>query len=80
MTEAAKNSALPHCCQVPNYEDAPTRTELLLSLTGVGMSLDQVKYTYPCLPAFIMTQQWLKQPKMLPCLSVVECQTMSAKP
>ena len=30
------------------------------SLTGVGMSLDQVKYTYPCLPAFIMTEHWLK--------------------
>jgi len=35
------------------------------SLTGIGMSLDQVKYTHPCLTAFIMTEHWLKQPKML---------------
>jgi len=46
------------------------------SLTGAGICLDQVKYTYACLTAFIMTEHWLKQPKMLPCLSVVECQTM----
>jgi len=36
------------------------------SLTGVGMSLDEVKYDYPCLTAFIMTEHWLKKPKMLP--------------
>jgi len=45
-------------------------------LTGVGMSLDQVKYTYPCLPTFIMTEHWLKQPKMLPCHIAVKYQTM----
>ena len=44
------------------------------SLTGVGMSLDQVKYTYACLTAFIMTEHWLKQPKMLHSHIVVECQ------
>ena len=33
------------------------------SLTGLGMSLDQVKYTYACLPAFIMTDNtgWSRQ-------------------
>jgi len=31
------------------------------------MSLDQIKCAYPCLPAFVMTEHWLKhQPKMLP--------------
>jgi len=44
------------------------------SLTGVGMSLVQIKYTYPCLPAFTMTEHWLAQPKMLPCHIAVECQ------
>jgi len=33
------------------------------SLTGVGMSLDQVKYTYLCLQAFIINEYWLIQPK-----------------
>ena len=43
----------------------------------MSMSLDQVKYTYTCFAAFIMTDEhWLKQPKMLPCLTVVEYQTM----
>jgi len=46
------------------------------SLTGIGMGLDQVKYTYPCLPASIVTKQWLKPPKLLPCHIAVECQTM----
>jgi len=46
------------------------------SMSGIRMGLDQLKYTYPCLPALILTEQWLKQPKMLPCLIVVECQTM----
>ena len=46
------------------------------SLTGVGMRLDQVKYTYPCLTAFAMTEHWLKQPKMLLGHIVVECQKM----
>jgi len=37
------------------------------SLTDVGMSLDQVKYTCPCLPAFIIAEHVLKhQPKILP--------------
>ena len=45
------------------------------SLTGVGMSLDQVKYTYPCVPAFIMTEHWLKQPRLLPCHIANECET-----
>jgi len=40
------------------------------------MNWDQVKYTYPCLPAFIVTEPWLKLPKMLPCHIAVECQTM----
>ena len=35
------------------------------SVTGIGMSLDQVQYNYPCLTAFTMTEHWLKQPKML---------------
>jgi len=47
-----------------------------LSLTDVRMSLVQIKYTYPCTPAFIMTEQWLKQPKMMPCHIAMECQTM----
>jgi len=44
------------------------------SLTGVEMSLDQIKHTYPCLTALIMTELWLKQPKMLLSHIVVECQ------
>jgi len=36
------------------------------SLTCVGMSLVQIKYTYPCLLAFIMTEYRLKQPKSCP--------------
>ena len=35
------------------------------SLTGIGMNLDQVKYTYLCLTAFIMTEHWLKHSKMV---------------
>ena len=46
------------------------------SLTGVGMNLVQIKYTYPCLQAFTMTEHWLKQPKALPYLIVVEHQTI----
>jgi len=45
-------------------------------LTGTGMSLDQVKYTNISLPAFTVTDDWLKQPKMLPSPTVVECQKM----
>jgi len=44
------------------------------SMTNLGMSLDQIKHSYPCLTYFIMTQHWLKQPKMLPSHIVVECQ------
>ena len=40
------------------------------------MGLDQIKYSYPCLPAFIVTEQWPKPPKMPPCHIAVECQTM----
>ena len=46
------------------------------SSTGVGMSVDQVKFTYPCLPAFIMSEHWLKQPKIQPYHIAVQCQTM----
>jgi len=45
-------------------------------MTGVEMSLVQIKYTYPWLHAFTMTEHWLKQPKMLPSHVAVECQTM----
>ena len=44
------------------------------SLKGIVMSLVQMKDTYPCLTAFIATEPWLKQPKMLPSHIVVECQ------
>ena len=44
------------------------------TLTGVGVSLVHIKHTYPCLTAFIMTEHWLKQPKLLPSHIVVECQ------
>jgi len=40
------------------------------------MGLDQTKYSYPCLPTFMVTEQWLEQPKMLPCHIAVECQAM----
>jgi len=40
------------------------------------MGLDQTKYIYPCLPAFMVTEQWLKQPKMLPSHIAIECQTV----
>jgi len=43
-------------------------------LTGVGMSLVQIKHTYPCSIAFTMTQLWLKQPKILPSHIVIGCQ------
>jgi len=33
--------------------------------TGTEIKLDQVKYTYPYLAAFINTEHWLKQPRML---------------
>ena len=46
------------------------------SLTGIGMGMDQIKYSYPCLPAFIVTEQWPKPPKKPPCHIAVECQTM----
>ena len=45
------------------------------SLTSVALILVQIKYTYPCLQSITMTEHWLKQPKVLPCLIVVECQT-----
>ena len=41
------------------------------ALIGAGMSLVQIKHTYPCLTAFIMTELWPKQPKMLPSHIVV---------
>jgi len=50
------------------------------SLTGVALSLVQVKYTYPCLQAFTMTEHWLKQPKVLLYLIVVEYQTIGRCP
>jgi len=41
------------------------------------MILDQVKYTHKCLlPAFIITEHWLKQPKMLPSHVAVECKKL----
>jgi len=46
------------------------------SLAGVGMSLDQVKYTYPLLTAFIMTELWLKKAKNAAQPICVECQKM----
>ena len=60
MAEAAKNAALPHCCLVcqskkmPHHNKTPANKP---SLTGIVMGLDQVKYTYPCLPALIVTEQ-----------------------
>jgi len=45
-------------------------------LTGVALSLAQIKYTYPCLHTFTMTEHWLKQPKVLPCHVVVEGQNV----
>jgi len=36
------------------------------SLTGVGMSLDQVKYSNKGLPAFIITEHWLKPKNCCP--------------
>ena len=44
------------------------------SLIGVGMSLAQTRHTYPGLTAFIMTELWLTQPKMLPSHITAECQ------
>ena len=44
--------------------------------TDTGMTLDQIKYSYPSLTAFIMTDHWLKQSKILPSHVVVECQNM----
>jgi hypothetical protein len=38
----------------------------MLSLTGAEMSLDQVKYDYPFLPAFIITEHWLKEENCCP--------------
>jgi len=35
------------------------------SLTGAGMSLEEVKYNNKSILAFIMTESWLKQPKVL---------------
>ena len=78
MTEAAKNAAQPiyvvECrkWRFTSYHSTPANNS---SLTGVGMSLVLMKHTYPCFTAFIMTEHWLKQPKMLPSSHVVvECQ------
>jgi len=46
------------------------------SLTGVGILLDCIKNTYPCLPACLLNEHWLKQPKMLPCYIAVKCQNI----
>jgi len=46
------------------------------SLTGLRLYLDQVQFTYPCLPAFILTEHWLRQKIILPGNILVECQTM----
>ena len=76
IIEAAKNAATLllsakqlRCTNCPSNSPANQP-----SLTGVGMSLDQVKYIYPCLPALIMAEHWLKQAKMLPCYTAVEQQ------
>jgi len=59
-----------------NYEDTSTSTKLIekTSLTGAEMSLNQINSTYPCLAAFIKTEPWLKQPKMMHSPIAVECQ------
>jgi len=55
-----------------NHQKAPANKP---SLSGVGLSLNKIKYMYPHLTAFIMTEHWLmQQPKMLPCHIDVECQ------
>ena len=53
-------------CQTIKMHQPPQTSANKPSLTGIGMSLDQVKYTYPCLTAFIMTKYWLKQPTCCP--------------
>ena len=73
LAEAAKKAAQPHYGWVLKNEGAPPQDPAKkLSLTVVGMSLVQVKHIYPCLTAFIMTEHWLTQPKMLPSHTVVE--------
>ena len=57
----------------PNHHSTPAK---ISSLTGVGMNVGQMKHSYLCLTAFIMTEPWLKKPKMLPSHIVVECQIM----
>ena len=56
-----------------NHHETPANKP---SLTGLGLYLDQVQFTYPCLPAFILTEPWLKQKKILPVNIDVKCQTM----
>ena len=72
LAEAAKNAAFPATLlsstklwRCNNHHETPADKP---SLTGVGMNLGPVKYAYPCLPAFIMTEHWLKQPKLLALL------------
>ena len=59
LAAAAKWAALPHCCWVPNYKNMhqPQKTPANKpSLTGLGMSLIQIKYIFPCQQAFTMTE------------------------
>jgi len=56
-----------------NHHKTPAKN---LCLSGAGTSLDQVKCTNKNLPAIVITEHWLKQPKMLPSHMVVECQKM----
>jgi len=46
------------------------------SLTCTYLILDQNQSTDPCLTAFIITEDDMKPPKVLPCHIFVECQTM----
>jgi len=56
-----------------NHHKSPTNKP---SLTGVALSLVQIKYTYSCLQAFITTKHRLNQPKTMPSHAAVECQTV----
>ena len=64
-------------CQTRKMQQPPQYSP---SLTGVALSLVQIKYTFWCLQAFTMTELWLKQPKILPCLTVDVCQTIGRCP
>jgi len=64
------------CQSMKMYQPPQKSCQYKPSLTGVEMSLDQIKHTYLCLTAFIITEHWLKQPKILCSKIVVECQTM----